>query len=296
VSATVRDDQRIMDHLHALDAELAGMPGVSVWCAPLGSTRAAYARNERQTHYAASMMKIAVLGALFRASQSGALDIDVDVPIENEFDSAKPGAPPYCQLREDDQDEQVWDRLGERASLRWLARRMITVSGNLAANIVLSHVGTEAIADVMAVSGACDGQIRRGIADLAARDAGIDNQVSARDLAMLLAHIATAPGSGDMLDMLLAQERREDLAAGLPADTRLAHKNGFIGGIRHGAGIVFPVDAPPYTIVVCTTSRNDEGFDDRRACSLIARIAAASWADRVDFDPSHHDSSPRSPQ
>jgi beta-lactamase class A len=91
-----------------------------------------------------------------------------------------------------------------------------------------------------------------------------------------------------MLDVLFAQEHREDLAAGLPEGTRIAHKNGWVRGVRHGAGVVFPDDAPPYAIVVCTTTdladggpTGEEAEDD--ACRLIARISADAWAGRHDL-------------
>ncbi|HET8682093.1 MAG TPA: serine hydrolase, partial [Micromonosporaceae bacterium] len=84
----------------------------------------------------------------------------------------------------------------------------------------------------------------------------------------------------EMTEVLLAQEHRDDLAAGLPPDVPVAHKSGWVRGVRHGAGVVYPADAPPYAIVCCTTTplaANDEGDE---ACRLVARVAAASWADR----------------
>ncbi len=58
--------------------------------------------------------------------------------------------------------------------------------------------------------------------------------------------------------------------------------------MRHGAGVVFPDDAPPYTIVVCTTTDladggadGDEVEDD--ACRLIAHVSARVWAARHDL-------------
>jgi beta-lactamase class A len=83
-----------------------------------------------------------------------------------------------------------------------------------------------------------------------------------------------------MLDTLLGQECVEDLAAGLPPGTRIAHKNGWIPGVRHGAGVVFPADAPPYAIAVCTSTPLAVNEQNAAACQLVARIAAASWADR----------------
>ena len=86
-----------------------------------------------------------------------------------------------------------------------------------------------------------------------------------------------------MLDVLLAQEHREDLAAGLPEGTRIAHKNGWVRGVRHGAGGGLPDDAPPYLIAVCTTTdlaaaADDEVEDD--ACLLLAHVSAQVWAAR----------------
>ena len=282
--------------LDALDPELDGLPGtISVWVGPAGSAAPAYARLADVPHYAASTMKVAVLAALYRLGAAGRLDLDAEVPVENDFASAKPGAPRFGNEQSYDQDDEVWDRLGGTATLRWLARHMIVRSSNFATNLVLSHVGVPAVSEVLRAVGATNMRVERGIEDAAAREAGIDNMITARDLALLLGAIATgasptAPAGPQlaaadvcaaMLDVLFAQEHVEDLAAGLPAGTRIAHKNGWISGVRHGAGVVFPDDAPPYAIAVATTTPladSEDGDDD--ACALIARIAAASWADR----------------
>ncbi len=86
-----------------------------------------------------------------------------------------------------------------------------------------------------------------------------------------------------MLATLFAQEHREDLAAGLPSGTRAAHKNGWVRGVRHAAGVIFPDDAPPFVLAVCATTPlavNRPGDD---ACRLIRSVAAAAWKDRQDF-------------
>lgn len=277
-------------HLSALEAELAGFVGnASVWCGPAAGP-AAYAHAAELTHYAASTMKISVLAALYRAAEGGSVDLDSAVPVRNDFSSAKPGAPRFGCAREDDGDPVVWDRLGDTASLRWLADRMIVRSSNLATNIVISYVGLDAVARVWQLAGARNSRTARGIEDAAAREAGITNLVTAADLAALLGAIVTgangarSPLAGRrtceaVLDVLCRQEYGEALVAGLPAGTRVAHKDGWMPGVRHAAGVVFPADAAPYALVVCTTAA-PASAPDGAAARLITRVATASWADR----------------
>lgn len=268
-----------------LDGVLAAAPGtVSVYVGRPG-VRPAYTRRPDAPHYAASTMKVAVLAALHRAAEAGTLDLDAPVPVHNNFVSAKPGADRFSCRPDHDNDGAVWARLGGTASLRWLAERMIVRSSNLATNLVLGHVGLPAVAAVWADSGARHSRTGRGIEDLVARDDGLDNQVTAADLAGLFGAITRSRLAGpaactEMLEVLLRQERGEDLAAGLPAGTRIAHKNGWIRGVRHGAGTVFPDDAPPYTVVVCTSATPGGAGDDAAACRLIARVSATAWAAR----------------
>ncbi|MEV1329997.1 serine hydrolase [Micromonospora costi] len=279
-----------------LDAHLDTVPGtVSAYVGRPGAAPA-WTRQPDATHYAASTMKVAVLVALHRAAEAGTLDLDAPVPVANAFDSAQPGAPRFTCARHYDNDDEVWARVGGTAPLRWLARRMIVRSSNLATNLLIGHVGLPAVADVWALAGARHSVTGRGIEDFAARDAGITNLVTAADLAALLGAVATGatrPGPlaspaacAAMLDVLAGQEHREDLAAGLPPGTRIAHKNGWVRGVRHGAGVVFPDDAPPYTVVVCTTADEGDGATDdadEDACRLIADISARVWAARHDL-------------
>jgi beta-lactamase class A len=276
--------------LRHLDTELDAVPGtVSVWCGPL-EAGVTHARHADVTHYAASTMKVAVLAALHRSAEAGLLDLDDQVAITNEFSSAEPAGSLFSCRQRYDNDDAVWDRLGERVSLRWLAQRMIVRSSNLATNLVLSRVGYASVAEVWRLVGARHSAVRRGIEDSVAAEAGITNLVTAADLAALLGAIARgASGVGSvasrasceaMIATLLAQEGDEDLAAGLPSGTKVAHKNGWIQGVRHGAGVVYPTDAPPFVLAVCLSTPLAINEQNDKACQLVARIAAAAWADR----------------
>jgi len=271
-----------MSHLRALDTDLAGFGGTaSVWCGPVG-TRPAYARLAHTVHYPASTMKLAVLAAAYRLADMGRLDLDAEVPVHNSFISAAPGGGRFSMDPDYDSDPEVWQRIGGRASLRWLARRMIVRSSNLATNLVLEHTGHPAVADAWQVAAAEHSVVRRGIEDYAARDAELDNTVTAADLAALLGslaanRLASPAACRQMREVLLAQEKNDDLPKGLPPGTRFAHKNGWVQGVRHDAGIVYPPDADPYLLVVCLTSTQPDEVMRR----LMASVAAASWADRA---------------
>lgn len=261
---------------------------------PAGAPLAAYDRLADARHYAASMMKVPVLAAMYRLADAGALDLDEPIAVVNDFGSAHGGAPNFAMDQAYDQDDEVWARLGGDATPRWLGRHMIVRSSNLATNLLLARVGTAAVREVLRDVGMDDSRVERGITDTAGRMAGFDNLTSARDLAALFAAIAVGAAGRDstlvpvatpsscrqMIDVLCAQQHRDDLAAGLPPGTRVAHKNGWVTDVRHAAGVVFPDDAPPYVLAVCTTGGQARPDYDRNARRLIARIAAASWDDR----------------
>jgi beta-lactamase class A len=307
-----------------LDAELAAFDGtVSAYVGRPG-TPPVYARSPDRTHYAASTMKVAVLAALYRAAEAGTLDPAAAVPVVDEFDSAATGAGRFRCQREYDGDEAVWLRLGATAPLDWLADRMITRSSNLATNLVLAEIGLPAVGRAWTAAGARHSVTARGIDDSAARQAGLENLVTATDLAGLLAAIGThrvagAASCAAMLDILMRQQRREDLAAGLPPGTRVAHKNGWVRWVRHGAGLVLPEDAPPYTIAVCVSRRppaagptpppedparepEDPAREraaarqwDAAARAVIARVSATAWQARRSLAAAATDHPPPTP-
>ncbi|MEV4714792.1 serine hydrolase [Micromonospora sp. NPDC049374] len=290
-----------------LHARLDREPGtISVYAGPLGAPPT-WTRHAEATHYAASTMKLAVLAALHRAAEAGRLDPDAPIEVVNRFTSARPDAPPYSCRRAYDNDEAVWDRLDGRASLRWLAERMIVRSSNLATNLVIEHVGLPAVAEVWRLAGARHSVTGRGIEDFAARTAQITNVVTAADLAALLGAVATGAtrpgpiaspaGCAAMLDVLCAQQIRQDIAEGLPAGIRLAHKNGWVRGVRHGAAVVYPADAAPYLLVVCTTVGDDQtdARADVDANQLVADISRAVWQARHDLSTLSPTGSPAAP-
>lgn len=270
----------MLPSLAALEPDLDVMPGrVSVWCGPPGGP-AWFARLPEERHDAASTMKLAVLVAAYRGADRGHVDLSASVRVHDDFASRATAGGGYQLDRQEDADQETWSRMGERLALGRLLERMVTRSGNLAANLVLEYVGFDAVADSWRACGATDSVVGRMLGDYAAREEGIQNLVTAADLAAVLGAVTTERAASPeacaaMRRLLAANEHNPDIPAGLPEGTPVAHKNGWIDGIRHDAAIVGADD--PYLLVVCTST----DLDDAAACDLVAEIAAASWRDRA---------------
>jgi beta-lactamase class A len=226
-------------------------------------------------------MKVALVLAAYRRADAGTLDLDTAATVRNDFASVVRGER-FAMDRQEDSDDQTWQRIGHQVALRWLANRAIVRSGNLATNLLLEAVGIASVAETLEVVGAKHSVVSRGIEDSAAREAGHHNLVTAEDLALslqgLAAHRVASPSSSkEILATLAAQQINDAIPAGLPPGTRVAHKSGWVTGVSHDAGIIYPDDASPYILVVCTTSK----LAEKQGLDLIANAARASWEDRL---------------
>ncbi len=250
-----------------------------MWAGPVSGEPVVDYRSHDQ-HYAASMMKVALVSAAYREAERGCLDLDAAVMVHNSFRSAGDGSS-YAIDPDDDSDAQVWRRIGQRVALRWLCYRAIVRSSNLATNLVLEVVGVPAVEQVLAAAGATGSSVKRGIEDGTARAVGLHNTVTATDLARLFqglmtGRLASERSCAEIVSVLAAQQINDALPRGLPGGTWVAHKSGWMTGVSHDGGIVQPPDGEPFIFVICTTSdlAEQEGLD------LIAAAAAAAWEDR----------------
>ena len=226
-------------------------------------------RGDRLFH-AASTMKVAVMIEAFRRSDEATMSLSDSLVVENRFRSIVDGS---IFSIEDDSDDAIYERLGTQMSVEDLIEQMITVSSNLATNLLIDRLGADAVQSTIDRMGVRHMRVLRGVEDLKAYDRGMNNVATADDLALLLDAIrrGSTESADEMVEVLLRQEFNEMIPSGLPEGVRVAHKTGSITGINHDAAIVFPVDGEPYVIVILT-----EGFDDHassaRAGAEIARM------------------------
>ncbi len=236
---------------------------------------------DRRVH-AASMMKVPVLIQLFRDAEAGRLSLDDSLPITDRFRSIVDGSP-YELGAPDDSDTTLYARRGQRESIRQLAELMITVSSNLATNMLIEHVGAERVQASMRELGADSIAVLRGVEDIKAYRAGLNNTTTARDLGVIFTAIAEGRAASEascreMVAILSRQRFNEGIPAGLAPGTQVAHKTGSITRIRHDGGIVYTKEGAAYVLVVLTQGINDSGVADQLIADL-SRIVAEEMGD-----------------
>lgn len=255
---------------------------VSVVARVAGEERARVSVEPDARHYSASIMKLPILVAAHRLAEQGTLDLDRPVRVHNDFASQLPGER-FSLDREEDSESATWDALGTDVTLGDLVHRMVTMSGNLATDLVLDEVGTDEVAAVLADAGCSElTTIVRGIEDYPARDAGIDNLITADDMARLVVALAEGRLAGPEASAaceqtLREQEYRNGIPAGLPDGLVVGNKTGWISSVNHDVALVRAPDLPPVGIAVLISA---PGTEEEREAG-IARIAAAAWAEVV---------------
>jgi len=135
---------------------------------------------------------------------------------------------------------------------------MITVSSNLATNLLLEKLAVDDIRGTVHSLRADGMNVLRGVEDDKAFKQGLNNTTTARGLLQLLDSIARGQAvdqesSRQVSEILERQSFNDGISAGLPAGTRVAHKTGEITRIHHDAGIVFAPRPFVLVILVCYT-------------------------------------------
>jgi beta-lactamase class A len=263
------------DSLRArLEQRIAATPGalVGLYYKSLSSGELVTIAPDSSFH-AASTMKVPVMIEFFRQVERGGLSADQPVLLVNSFASIVDGSQ-FSVAPIDDSDSTMYLRIGQRVSARELVERMIVRSSNLATNAVIELVGAKHADSTAHALGARNMRVLRGVEDGKAFQKGMNNTTTARDLGALLEAIekrtaASARNCDTMLAILSRQEFNDEIPAGLPPGTRVAHKTGSITAVLHDAALVYPAGRSPYVLVVLTRNIPDE----RVARVLIADLS-----------------------
>lgn len=237
------------------------------------ATQTRFEVNGDSVLHAASMMKVPVMIEVFRQAEEGRFSLDDSLVVENRFRSIVDGSEFSIET---DSDDGIYDALGGRMSIHDLTRNMITVSSNLATNMLIDYVSPDSVRETVRRLGGSGVEVLRGVEDLKAFEQGLNNTATASGLAALFevlmeGRAVSAEADRQMIDILLDQRFTSIIPAGLPDDVRVAHKTGWITRIHHDGGIVYPPGSAPYVLVVMMRGIDDEA----RSAAAGARIAAA---------------------
>jgi len=230
-----------------------------------------YSRADESFH-AASTMKVPVLIELFHQVKDGKFKLSDSLVVRNEFHSIVDGSS-FKLDAADDSEADLYKAEGQTQTISQLAELMITVSSNLATNLLIEKLGVENIRATVQSLGADGVNVLRGVEDGKAFEKGMNNTTTARGLATLMTAIAggkavDSESSQQMVAILERQKFNEAIPAGLPAGTRVAHKTGDITKVHHDAAIVFA--KRPFVLVILVRGI----AEDKEAYKLMAAIAS----------------------
>jgi beta-lactamase class A len=263
-------DPRLAAAIHSIESSVA-RSGADVAVAYQSlDGRSSWYREPDEPFHAASTMKVPVLIELYHQVHQGKLRLDDTLVIRNEFRSLADGSA-YALDASDDSEADLYGAVGNTRTLAQLCELMVTVSSNLATNLLIERLGVENIQQSVHALGADGMKLLRGVEDEKAFKAGLNNTTTARALAQLMGAIAHGeavdPQASLAMSAILERQTFNDgIPAGLPAGTRVAHKTGEITRIQHDAAIVY---APrPFVLVILT-----RGIEDpKQSSALIATI------------------------
>jgi beta-lactamase class A len=162
---------------------------------------------------------------------------------------------------------------------------MITVSSNLATNILIELVTPERTTNFMCELGAEGLIVCRGVEDNKAFRLGLNNVATARGYKQILVKLAkreagSPEDSDEMIDILSQQQFNEMIPVQLPAQARAAHKTGWTGEYYHDVGIVYPPNDGEFVLVILT-----RGFQRAEDAHLfvasLANTVYSRWVNQI---------------
>jgi len=223
--------------------------------------------NEHELFHAASTMKTPVMIEIFKQAEQLKFNVNDSIVVHNNFKSIVDGSE-FSTGQEDDSDTEIYNLVGSKMRIIELTHRMITVSSNLATNMLIDLVDAKNVTQTMRELGAKDIQVLRGVEDIKAFEAGLNNSTTAYDLLIIFEHLAkkdflTEQSHDNIINILLDQKLNEKILGKLPQEIKVANKTGSITNIEHDSGIIFLPDGRKYVLVMLSKNldSNESGVE-----------------------------------
>jgi len=227
-------NEKILERMH-------GIPGrVSYYYKDLITGKSA-AHNEHEPLIAASVIKIPVMIELMRQLEEGSLDREMLIEVRDT------DRVPICGVL-------TFFHTGTMLNPMDLCWLMITISDNMATNLLIDLLGIDNINATLRRLGLTDCILRRKLFEQRSEYRALRNTISAGEIGLLLeqmyrGELISPQASKLMLDILSAQQCSNKFPLLLP-DIHIAHKTGEDDGITHDCGIFYA--RRPFILCCCT--------------------------------------------
>lgn len=219
----------------------------------------------------ASLVKLPVMIATYRLIAAGKLGYASRLTMRDDLKSDGCG--------------DLKDRpAGSTVSVGELLTKMIGVSDNTACNVLVDYLGMDAVNAVCREYGLTRTDMVRGVMDLQARDAGVENMTTARDMGLALEKLQNEEIWGkdycrEMLGLLLDCHIRDRIPRFLPAGFPVAHKTGLLRDVVHDVGLMYFNDRP---VVIAVLTRDMPSYWAGK--EFIARAALMVYRGMQEYE------------
>lgn len=235
------EDEQLKGQISSIVEQYSGSYAVACQAVD-GSWKASV--NASDSHVAASMIKLAIMGALFDQESKGLLSLDDTVVLQSSDivgGSGVIGA----------------QGAGSTWTYRELLEHMIQDSDNTATNMIIDKVGMSNVNSWSSSFGLEATTLNRMMMDL---NSGVENYTSAQDVATILQAIwdgtfVSESASKEALAILEGQNETTGMELGLPSSVTFAHKTGDLDEVLNDGGIV--ETQSPYILVVLASDLTD---------------------------------------
>lgn len=225
----------------------------------------------------ASLIKLPIMAALYRAAAEGDVDLGAMVTLEEE--DKVPGSGILT----------THFSPGATLSVRDAVQLMIAYSDNTATNLVIDQIGLPATSAYMQELGFPETQLH---AKVFRRDTSIAPERSikyglgsttASDMIKLLemlhsGKLGDESATNAMMEHLLACDHNSTAPRFLPEGTKVAHKTGSVSNSRTDAGIILSPEGPIAYCLLTTENKDRSWGDDNEAELLAAEYGRALYA------------------
>jgi len=271
---TTNSENTVDDLRNSIEKKLEAMEGVFAYAfLDISNPDRVININVDEKFHAASTMKVPVMIEIHKQAAIGKFKLSDSILVKNEFKSIVDGST-YKMDISDDSGEKLYDQIDKNATIYDLMYDMITVSSNLATNILIDLVGAKSVTASMRDLGAGNIEVLRGVEDIKAYELGLSNSTTAKDLMIIMESIANgkAGSAGDckqMIDILKDQHFNDMIPKYFPKSIEVAHKTGSITGVHHDSGIVYLTDGRSFILVILSKELKD--FD--KETDELAKLA-----------------------